>query len=70
LRNTDTSPVHVPTGVSVFPKEIFPLSERWCRKRYTDLRHYRQLDRGGHFAAFEQPQLFADEVRAFFRKIR
>jgi pimeloyl-ACP methyl ester carboxylesterase len=38
--------------------------------RYTDLRHWHRLDRGGHFAAFEQPDLFVDEVRAFFRLVR
>jgi pimeloyl-ACP methyl ester carboxylesterase len=70
LRDVDLSPVEAPSGVSIFPKEIFPLSRRWCEKRYTDLRHYNRVDRGGHFAAFEQPSLFADEVRACFRTVR
>jgi pimeloyl-ACP methyl ester carboxylesterase len=60
----------VPTGCSVFPKEIFPVSRRWAERRFRDLRHYRELDRGGHFAAFEQPAAFAEEVRAFFRTVR
>jgi len=63
-------PIDAPTGLSVFPKEIFPLSRRWAEQRFSDLRHYRRLDRGGHFAAFEQPELFVDEVRAFFRLVR
>ncbi len=67
FKDVDLSPVPVPAGVSVFPKEIFRTSRRWAEKRYTDLRHYNALDRGGHFAAFEQPELFVDEVRAAFR---
>lgn len=62
--------VAVPTGVSVFPREIFPASERWTRHRFPDLRHYAELDRGGHFAAMEQPELFVEEVRAAFRAMR
>lgn len=63
-------PVEVPSGVSVFPYDIIQLSERWARNRFTDLRYYHALDKGGHFAAFEQPALFTDEVRAFFRTVR
>jgi pimeloyl-ACP methyl ester carboxylesterase len=66
----DYAPIDVPSGCSVFPKEIFPISERWTRMRFRDLRHYRVLDRGGHFAALEQPALFVDELRAFFRHVR
>lgn len=63
-------PVEVPSGVSVFPHDIIQLSERWARNRFTDLRYYHALDAGGHFAAFEQPALFTEEVRAFFRSVR
>ena len=63
-------PVEVPSGVSVFPHDIIQLSERWARNRFTDMRYYRALDKGGHFAAFEQPALFTEEVRAFFRIVR
>jgi epoxide hydrolase len=63
-------PVAVPAGCSVFPKEVFPVSRRWVEQRFSDLRHFGRLDRGGHFAAFEQPQLFVDEVRRFFRTVR
>jgi pimeloyl-ACP methyl ester carboxylesterase len=63
-------PVDVPSGISVFPKEIFRTSERWARGRFTDLRHFNTLDKGGHFAAWEQPETFVDEVRTFFRTVR
>jgi epoxide hydrolase len=62
--------VDVPTGCSIFPKETPRPSRRWAAKRYTDIRYWNELDRGGHFAAFEQPALFVDEVRAFFRLVR
>ena len=68
-RGGSRNPVEVPSGVSVFPKEIFKVSERWAKRRYKDLRYYNQLDKGGHFAAFEQPELFVAELRACFRKM-
>jgi epoxide hydrolase len=63
-------PVVVPAGVSVFPKEILPVSRRWAEARYTDLRWFHRLDRGGHFAAWEQPHAFVEELRGFFRTVR
>jgi pimeloyl-ACP methyl ester carboxylesterase len=62
--------VTVPTGCSIFPRELQRPSRRWAAKRFLDIRHWSELDRGGHFAAFEQPELFVDEVRAFFRLVR
>ena len=62
--------VTVPTGCSIFPKEMPRPSRRWAAKRYTDIRHWNELDKGGHFAAFEQPELFVNEVRSFFRLVR
>ncbi|WP_349294558.1 epoxide hydrolase family protein [Baekduia alba] len=62
--------IAVPTGASLFPKEIVPASERWIRHRFPDLRYCNEPDRGGHFAALEQPELFAEEVRAAFRTMR
>ena len=62
--------VSIPTGVAIFPKEIIKASRRWCETRYTDIRHWTIQPRGGHFAAFEQPELFVDDVRAFFRLVR
>jgi pimeloyl-ACP methyl ester carboxylesterase len=69
-----TGPVHdvvdVPTGCSIFPKELQRPSRRWAEKRFRDIRHWNELARGGHFAALEQPELFVDELRAFFRRVR
>jgi len=62
--------VDLPTGCSIFPKEIPRISRRWAERRFTDIRYWNELDRGGHFAAFEQPELFVDEVRSFFRLVR
>ena len=62
--------VTVPTGCSIFPKEIPRPSRRWAAKRYTDIRYWNELEKGGHFAAFEQPELFVNEVRSFFRLVR
>jgi pimeloyl-ACP methyl ester carboxylesterase len=63
-------PVNVPTGISVFPHEIFRVSRRWAEKRFTDIRWFNEPAKGGHFAAFEQPAAFLDEVRGFFRTVR
>ena len=65
-----SEPVPVPVGVSIFPKEIFRASKRWAEKRFTNLIHWNELPKGGHFAAFEQPELFVGEVRTCFRKLR
>ncbi len=62
--------VAVPTGCSIFPKEIQRPSRRWAEKRFLDIRYWNEPDRGGHFAAFEQPDLFVEELRAFFRLVR
>jgi pimeloyl-ACP methyl ester carboxylesterase len=62
--------VDVPTGCSVFPKELQRPSRRWAERRFVDIRYWNEPERGGHFAAFEQPGLFVDEVRAFFRLVR
>ena len=62
--------VDVPTGASVFPHELQRPSRRWAHRRFTDIRHWNELERGGHFAALEQPGLFVDELRTFFRSVR
>jgi pimeloyl-ACP methyl ester carboxylesterase len=66
----DLSVISTPTGCSIFPKEVIRLSRRWAEKRFTDLRYWNELDRGGHFAAFEQPDLFVNELRSFFALVR
>ena len=63
-------PVTVPVGCSIFPKEIFRSSRRWAEKRYEKLVHWNELPKGGHFAAFEQPEVFVEELRACFRHAR
>jgi pimeloyl-ACP methyl ester carboxylesterase len=68
-RSTDDI-VTVPTGCSIFPKENPRPSRRWAARRYTDIRQWHELDKGGHFAAFEQPAVFVDELRSFFRPLR
>jgi len=70
FRSFGFDPITVPAGLSIFPKEIFRASRRWAERRFTDIRHWNELDKGGHFAAFEQPNLFVDEVRASFRDLR
>ncbi|MBV1915712.1 MAG: epoxide hydrolase 1 [Pseudomonadales bacterium] len=62
--------VTIATGASGFPKEIFPSSERWLAKRFTNLVYYNELNAGGHFAAFEVPEVFVKEVTACFSKMR
>ena len=62
--------IDVPSGMSIFPKEIFAPSRRWAERRFTDIRHWNELDAGGHFAAFERPDVFVDEVRTSFRTMR
>lgn len=59
----------LPVGVSIFAQEIFRPSRRWAERSYPDLVHWNELPVGGHFAAFEQPALFAEELQACFGKI-
>ncbi len=63
-------PIHMPVGASIFPKEIFRSSRRWADKRFSNIIHWNHLDKGGHFAAFEQPELFVGEVRSCFAQLR
>ncbi|MGZ6907482.1 MAG: epoxide hydrolase family protein [Acidimicrobiia bacterium] len=63
-------PVTVPAAVTIFPKELSRPSRRWAEPRFTDLRSWTEVGAGGHFAAFERPELFVDEVRAAFRTMR
>lgn len=63
-------PVRVPVACSIFPKEIFRTSRRWAEKRFEKLVYFNELEKGGHFAAFEQPASFVDEVRKAFRHAR
>jgi pimeloyl-ACP methyl ester carboxylesterase len=62
--------ISVPAAVSVFPEEVYQAPRSWTERAYKNLVHFNELPRGGHFAAWEQPQLFSEEVRAGFRSLR
>ena len=62
--------VTLPVAVSVFPDEIYAAPRSWATAAYPNLVHFDRLERGGHFAAWEQPELFAHELRAGFRSLR
>ena len=68
--DVDFTPINVPVGCSIFPKEIFRMSRRWAEGRFTDLRFWNEPEKGGHFAAFEQPDIWLDDVRSCFRTMR
>jgi pimeloyl-ACP methyl ester carboxylesterase len=70
LSGSVSATVDVPVGCSVFPRELQRPSRRWAEKRFTDIRYWGDPPRGGHFAALEQPALFAAELRSFFRLVR
>jgi pimeloyl-ACP methyl ester carboxylesterase len=70
ITGTSTDTVGVPVGCSVFPRELQRPSRRWVARRFTDIRYWNEPPKGGHFAAFEQPEAFVGEVRSFFRLIR
>ena len=65
-----TGPNPTPAGFSIFPKEAVRASRRWIERRYTTVLHFNELEHGGHFAAMEQPEAFAEELRTTFRSTR
>jgi pimeloyl-ACP methyl ester carboxylesterase len=62
--------VELPTGISLFPKEIFRCSRRWAAQRFRNIVHFNEFDKGGHFAALERPDALVDEIRHCFRPLR
>ncbi len=66
----DAKNVSVPAGVTVFPGELYQAPRSWAEQAYHNLIYYNEVDRGGHFAAWEQPELLTGEVRAAFRTLR
>jgi pimeloyl-ACP methyl ester carboxylesterase len=66
----DVKGVEIPVGVTVFPDELYPAPRSWTEKAYPRLIHYNRVDAGGHFAAWEQPQILSEELRATFRSLR
>jgi pimeloyl-ACP methyl ester carboxylesterase len=65
-----TKNVNIPAAVTVFPKELYQAPRSWAEQAYPNLVYYNEVDRGGHFAAWQEPQLFTEEVRAGFRPLR
>ena len=67
----DAKDITIPFAISVFPDELYQAPRSWAERAYpNNLIHYNRVDRGGHFAAWEQPQLFSEELRAAFRSLR
>jgi pimeloyl-ACP methyl ester carboxylesterase len=66
----DVKNVSIPVAVSVFPDELYPAPRSWAERAYPNLIHYNKLDKGGHFAAWEQPELLSTELREAFRPLR
>ena len=66
----DVKNITIPVAVSVFPDEIYAAPRSWTERAFPKLIHFNKLDRGGHFAAWEQPQLLSEEIRASFRSLR
>jgi pimeloyl-ACP methyl ester carboxylesterase len=66
----DVKNITTPVAVSAFPDELYQAPRSWAERAFPKLIHYNKLDKGGHFAAREQPELFTDEIRAAFRSLR
>jgi pimeloyl-ACP methyl ester carboxylesterase len=65
-----TRDISLPVAVTVFPGEIYRAPKSWAQRAYRNLVYFNEVDRGGHFAAWEQPELFSSELRAAFRPLR
>src|SRR4029453_4142998 len=65
-----TAEISIPVGITVFPDDVYRPPETWARRAYPNLVYFNEVDRGGHFAAWEEPQLFSEELRAAFRSLR
>jgi len=66
----DVKNVQIPVAVSVFPDELYAAPRSWTERAYPNLIHYNRLPKGGHFAAWEQPKAFCDELRERLRPLR
>jgi pimeloyl-ACP methyl ester carboxylesterase len=62
--------VSIPVAVSAFPDELYQAPQSWAERAYPNLIHYNKLDKGGHFAAWEQPKILSNEIRAAFKSMR
>jgi pimeloyl-ACP methyl ester carboxylesterase len=65
-----TAEISLPVAITVFPEDVYRPPETWARRAYRNLIYFHEVDRGGHFAAWEQPELFSQELRAAFRTLR
>jgi pimeloyl-ACP methyl ester carboxylesterase len=65
-----TAEIALPVAITVFPGEIYRVPETWARRAYRNLIYFHEVDKGGHFAAWEEPQLFSEEIRVAFRSLR
>ena len=65
-----TDQISLPVAITVFPEDVYKAPESWARRAYRNLSYFHEVDKGGHFAAWEQPQLFAEELRAAFKSLR
>ena len=65
-----TSEISLPVAITVFPEEVYRAPETWARRAYRNLIYFHEVDKGGHFAAWEEPRLFSEEIRAAFRSLR
>jgi pimeloyl-ACP methyl ester carboxylesterase len=65
-----TAEISLPVAITVFPDDVYRAPETWARRAYPNLTYFHKVDRGGHFAAWEQPELFAQEIRAAFKSLR
>ncbi|PLU71826.1 hypothetical protein BMJ22_23985, partial [Sinorhizobium medicae] len=62
--------IKIPAAITVFPGEIYQAPKSWAEKAYHNLIYYNKVDKGGHFAAWEEPDLFSSELRAAFKSLR
>jgi pimeloyl-ACP methyl ester carboxylesterase len=65
-----TGEILLPVAITVFPEDIYRPPETWARRAYRNLIYFHEVDKGGHFAAWEQPELFAYELRSAFKSLR
>jgi quercetin dioxygenase-like cupin family protein/pimeloyl-ACP methyl ester carboxylesterase len=65
-----TTEISLPVAITVFPDDVYRAPESWARRAYKNLIYFHEVEKGGHFAAWEQPRLFSEELRAAFRKLR
>ena len=65
-----TAEIALPVGITVFAEDVYRPPESWARRAFRNLIYFHEVDKGGHFAAWEQPELFAAELRAAFKSLR